>query len=59
MKQRLFQILEKPDEFLRSGEKLILEKGGTRVVLDNNGEELSIYEEEIELLHILHKLKGD
>lgn len=45
--ERLFQILEKPDEFLRSGEKLILEKDGIRVVLDNDGEELSIYEEEI------------
>ena len=47
MKERLFEMLEKPKQFLRDNEKLILEKDGIRVVLNNDGEELSIYEEEI------------
>lgn len=45
MKERLFEILEKPKQFLRDNEKLILEKDGVRVVLYNDGEALSIYEE--------------
>lgn len=47
IKERLFEILGKPKQFLRDNEKLILEKNGVRVVLYNDGEVLSIYEEEI------------
>lgn len=38
MKERLFEILGKPKQFLRDNGKLILEKDGIRVVLNNDGE---------------------
>jgi hypothetical protein len=45
MKERLFDILRKPQEFLRDMEKLTLEKDKNSVVLINNGIELSIHQE--------------
>lgn len=49
MKERLFEMLEKPKQFLRDNEKLILEKDGVSVVLYNDGEKLSVYEEKIDI----------
>lgn len=46
--QRLFEILENPYEYLRSGEKLIFEKDDMRVVLYNDGKELSMHKEEVD-----------
>lgn len=49
MKERLFEMLEKPKQFLRDNEKLILEKDGVSVGLYNDGEKLSVYEEKIDI----------
>ena len=45
LKERLYELLRNPKEFLQDGEKLILEKDGMRIVLFNDGEQLSLCEE--------------
>jgi len=45
LRERLFELLRKPEVFLQDGERLIFEKNGMKIVLFNNGEELLLYEE--------------
>lgn len=49
LKERLYELLRKPKEFLQDGEKVTLEKDGMRITLSNDGEELSIHEENINI----------